>query len=104
MTYKIFEGNLERLEKKLIRIANKCKKYGYSNMDNEWKEEVDSLRVICKSNEIPALVERSRSGNGAHIWIFFDAPISASLVRRFGFALLEKGAETVNLRSFKYSF
>lgn len=28
MTYKIFEGNLERLEKKLIRIANKCKKYG----------------------------------------------------------------------------
>lgn len=28
MTYKIFEGNLERLEKKLTRIANKCKKYG----------------------------------------------------------------------------
>lgn len=74
----------------------------YANVDNEWKEEVDSLRVICKLNEIPALVERSRSGNGAHIWIFFDAPISASLVRQFGFALLEKGAETVNLRSFKY--
>ena len=28
MQYKIFEGNMERLEKKLQRISNKCKKYG----------------------------------------------------------------------------
>lgn len=37
-----------------------------------------------------------------HIWIFFDKPISAALVRRFGTALLDKGAEQVNLKSFKY--
>lgn len=48
------------------------------------------------------LVERSRSGRGAHVWIFFDKPIAASLVRKFGFALLDKGAEQVNLKSFKY--
>lgn len=32
----------------------------------------------------------------------FDKAIPAALVRRFGFALLEKGAEQVNLKSFKY--
>ena len=60
------------------------------------------MREICVLNGIDPLVERSRSGKGAHIWIFFDKPIAASLVRKFGFALLDKGAEQVNLKSFKY--
>lgn len=70
--------------------------------DNQWKEEVDSLRQICIINGIDPLVERSRSGNGAHVWIFFDKPISANLIRKFAFALLEKGAEQINLKSYKY--
>lgn len=74
----------------------------YANSDDCWKEEVESLRKICRIYEIPSLVERSRSGRGAHLWIFFDNPIAASLVRKFGFALLDKGAETVNLKSFRY--
>lgn len=48
------------------------------------------------------MVERSRSGRGAHIWIFFEEPISAALARRFGAVLLARGAEQVNLKSFKY--
>ncbi len=60
------------------------------------------MRDICALNGIEPLVERSRSGKGAHIWIFFDKPISAALVREFGFALLDKGAEQVNLKSFNY--
>ena len=47
-------------------------------------------------------MERSRSGRGAHLWIFFKEMIPARLARRFGFAMLEKGAESVNLKSFKY--
>lgn len=73
-----------------------------ANLDNAWMYEANALREICKQNGIPALVERSRSGCGAHVWIFFAKPIQAPLVRKFGFALLEKGAETVNLKSFKY--
>ena len=65
-------------------------------------EEVEAMRMICSLNGIDPLVERSRSGRGAHLWIFFDKPIPAVLARRFGFALLEKGAEQVNLKSFKY--
>ena len=74
----------------------------FANIDESWKEEVDAMREICQLNGIDPLIERSRSGKGAHIWIFFDKPISAILVRNFGNALLDKGAEQVNLKSFKY--
>lgn len=73
-----------------------------ANSDDTWIEEVNALREICNKAKIPTLVERSRSGRGAHLWIFFNAPIDASLVRRFGTALLDKGAESVNLKSFHY--
>lgn len=42
-----------------------------ANLDDLWKTEVDSLRSICKESGIDALTERSRSGRGAHVWIFF---------------------------------
>lgn len=74
----------------------------FANADNRWMEEVNALRQVCEKNEIPCLVERSRSGRGGHLWIFFEGPIGAGTVRRFGIALLEKGAETVNLKSFRF--
>ena len=74
----------------------------YANTDDSWIGEVNALREIGIQNEIPMLVERSRSGRGAHVWIFFNAPIQAVLVRKFGFALLEKGAESVNMTSFRF--
>ena len=54
------------------------------------------------SNGIDPLVERSRSGRGAHLWIFFQKKIEASLARKFGNALLRKGTESVNLKSFRF--
>ena len=66
-----------------------------------WREDVDALRKICSRNAVPCHVERSRSGSGAHIWLFFDAPISAELARKFGSALLTEGAKSVNLKDFK---
>lgn len=78
------------------------KKRNFANTDDTWIEEVEAMRDICTLNGIEPLVERSRSGKGAHIWIFFDKPISAAVVRKFGFALLDKGAEQVNLKSFNY--
>lgn len=74
----------------------------YANTDESWISEVNALREIGKQNGIPILIERSRSGRGAHAWIFFDSPVQASLARRFGFALLEKGAESVNMTSFRF--
>ena len=79
-----------------------AEKNDFANTDDLWKEEVDSLRRICDINGIDALVERSRSGRGAHLWIFFQKPIEAELARKFGNALLNKGAESVNLKSFRF--
>ena len=73
----------------------------FANTDDAWKEEVDAVRTICQEQGIDALVERSRSGRGAHLWIFFTEKIPAKFARKFGFALLDKGAETVNMKSFR---
>jgi superfamily II DNA or RNA helicase len=74
----------------------------YANNNNEWRDEVDALRKMCELNGIHPLVERSRSGKGAHLWILFQKPISATLARNFGFLLLDKGATSINLKSFHY--
>lgn len=79
-----------------------AEKTDFANADNEWHEEVDALRLICESNGISPLVERSRSGRGAHVWIFFKKQVSASLARNFGFLLLDKGSASINLKSFQY--
>lgn len=69
--------------------------------DNGWQEEADALRRACLSCGVSCLVERSRSGEGAHVWIFFSEAIPAWKARRFGRALLHKGAESVNFKDFK---
>ncbi len=79
-----------------------AEKTDFANTNDEWHEEVNALRLICERNGITPLVERSRSGRGAHVWIFFKKPISASLARNFGFLLLDKGSSLINLKSFHY--
>ena len=74
----------------------------FANVTEEWHKEVDALRMMCEKNGITPLIERSRSGKGAHVWIFFKRPISASLARNFGFLLLDKGQSSINMKSFQY--
>lgn len=50
-----------------------------ANTDELWKSEVDALWRICSLASIDVLVERSRSGRGAHLWIFFKNAIPASM-------------------------
>lgn len=74
----------------------------FANTDDAYREEVNAVRQICKTNDISALTERSRSGRGAHIWIFFEKAVPASLARRFGNALLIKGMESISVHSFSF--
>lgn len=78
--------------------------FDFDNHDggaSDWKHEVDTMRQICGKLEVPCMVERSRSGNGAHIWLLFSEPIPAETARKFGAALLTKGAEFVNIKTFQ---
>ena len=42
-----------------------------------WTDDVAAFAETCRVNGLPAAVERSRSGNGAHVWFFFSAPVAA---------------------------
>jgi hypothetical protein len=58
-----------------------------------WKADVSALRDTCYRFDIPLAVERSRSGNGAHSWIFFSEPIPAILARRLGSYILTEALD-----------
>src|SRR5437867_1494627 len=57
--------------------------------------EYDSLAFleICKESNVPAALERSRSGKGGHIWIFFDRALPAITARKLGCVLLTRTME-----------
>lgn len=58
-----------------------------------WKEDVKAFRASCSERAIPCALERSRSGNGAHLWLFFDEAIPAVLARKLGALLLTEAME-----------
>lgn len=68
----------------------------------DWHEEVETMSDICRKCGIDCLVERSRSGHGAHIWLFFSEAIPAEKARKFGNALITKGTELVSVDNFRY--
>ncbi len=47
----------------------------------EWQTDIFAYLSTCRKYSIPAVMERSRSGDGGHIWIFFSEPISAKTAR-----------------------
>lgn len=53
-----------------------------------WRRDAGAFLDACRSRGVPAALERSRSGNGGHVWIFFAEPVSAALARRLGSHLL----------------
>jgi superfamily II DNA or RNA helicase len=56
----------------------------------EWVEECRTFIKICEEHDIPAYLERSRSGKGGHVWMFFEAPYEAFRSRKILMALLQK--------------
>ena len=58
-----------------------------------WQEDARAFLQTCSEWGIPAVLERSRSGRGGHIWIFFEAPMPAALARKLGAALLTRTME-----------
>jgi len=56
--------------------------------EGDWQKDISMVRDVCGEFSIPAVVERSRSGKGGHLWFFFEQSIPAMLARKFGTAIL----------------
>jgi superfamily II DNA or RNA helicase len=60
-----------------------------ADFDKEcWREDVLAFTETCQRNSVPYAIERSRSGNGAHVWFFFSNPIAAATARKMGSYLI----------------
>jgi len=55
-----------------------------------WKEDVKAFRATCNDLNVPVAIEVSRSGNGAHAWIFFEQRVPARLARELGSSLITR--------------
>lgn len=65
-----------------------------------WESSVKALSEVCSKYKIPHAIEISRSGNGAHLWIFFAEKIPAIDARLLGSCLLDKAMEYYSTLSF----
>ena len=55
-----------------------------------WQLDAAALLEACADEGIPAVLERSRSGDGAHVWIFFASAVAAASARRLGAVVLRE--------------
>src|SRR5207247_7859601 len=59
-----------------------------------WQKDAAAFLTVCCELNVPAAPERSRSGNGGHVWIFFDRAIPATTARKLGCAILTRVMES----------
>lgn len=69
--------------------------------ENDYQTDVQAFVNVCKDWNIPCSIERSRSGNGAHVWIFFNEALSATRARKMGNMILTEAMNKDGRVSFK---
>ncbi|MYT30894.1 MULTISPECIES: DEAD/DEAH box helicase family protein [unclassified Streptomyces] len=60
---------------------------------SDWRGDAVAYITACREAGVPALLEVSRSGKGAHVWIFFTSPVAAATARALGMALLRQAID-----------
>jgi very-short-patch-repair endonuclease len=61
--------------------------------DENWQQDAAAFLETCQRLDVPAVLERSRSGNGGHVWFFFEEAIPAGLARKLGSHILTETME-----------
>lgn len=71
-----------------LLVDDRCYFLAIDFDDDDWREDARAVLQTCILNNLPAALEVSRSGNGAHLWLFFANSTPARDVRRLGTALI----------------
>jgi hypothetical protein len=58
-----------------------------------WQKDAAAFLAACREMNVPAVLERSRSGNGGHVWIFFSRAVPATTARKLSCAILTRTME-----------
>ena len=97
--YPLMEGNLCQF------LALDFDNHG--NKISQWKSDILAVKKVCNEYSIPAYIEISRSGNGAHLWIFFSEKVPAKQARNLVTNLLKaamKKNHSISFESFDRMF
>ncbi|HQS86427.1 MULTISPECIES: DEAD/DEAH box helicase [unclassified Polaromonas] len=71
-----------------LLVDNRCYFLAIDFDEADWREDARAVLQTCLNNDLPAALEISRSGEGAHLWLFFANATPARDVRRLGAALI----------------
>lgn len=109
LTPKVIEGHLRRDNRFHVGLYplctdDSCRLLVCDFDDDDFKQAARAYADECKNHGLDPLIEVSRSGNGAHVWIFFGEPIPASLARSVGIGLLAKASPDSYFSSFDRFF
>jgi superfamily II DNA or RNA helicase len=55
-----------------------------------WRDDAMAYATACRELEIPAYIEVSRSGEGAHVWTFFAVPLAVGQARQLASAAITR--------------
>ena len=78
-----------------------CTDFDDKSCEHGYQSDVLAFTGVCEEWNVPCYIERSRSGNGAHVWVFFEDAIAAVKARRLGKSILSEAMNKEVHLSFK---
>lgn len=90
-----------------LKTDNTCNFLAIDFDEKSWKDDVLAIKQTCDQLSVPAYIEISRSGNGTHLWLFFEKPMKAIRARVLGSFLILRtlqSGEMLDLKSYDRMF